>query len=289
MADQNSTEAIIMAAISTLSPSQISDLSHSIAALFHCHRRRLFSLLSSPTIFSFTLQHLQTISLHKKSLLIAHYLLLNLSVLNHFVRNSTAGPPYSAAGMKLRDLDAVLLLLLLCELHQHEPEALESPPSFWRGVLCNYMADTMLKLTSFGASNGEVLIQFIEKVAKCRNFVNVMGGDSGGTDEGKDGREVAASVAAVVALPSVEVSGGGRECVICKEEMIKGRDVCELPCSHLFHWMCILPWLKKRNTCPCCRCRLPTADVLAEIDRLLEDLVKIGGGGGGLIGECSCT
>ncbi|KAL2497731.1 E3 ubiquitin-protein ligase SGR9 [Abeliophyllum distichum] len=90
MADQNSTEAIIMAAISTLSPSRISDLSHSIAALFHCHRRRLFSLLSSPTIFSFTLQHLQTISLHKKSLLIAHYLLLNLSVLNHFLRNSTA-------------------------------------------------------------------------------------------------------------------------------------------------------------------------------------------------------
>ncbi|CAI9760717.1 unnamed protein product [Fraxinus pennsylvanica] len=289
MADQNSTEVIIMAALSTLSSSHISDLSHSIAALFHRHRRRLFSLLSSPTIFAFTLQHLQTISLHKKSLLIAHYLLLNLSVLNHFMRNNTTAPPYAGAGMKLRDLDAVLLLLLLCELHQNEPEALEPPPSFWRGVLCNYVANTMLKLTSFGASNGEVLMEYIEKVVKCRNFVNVMGRDSGGGDEGKDGREVATSVAAVVALPSVEVSGGGRECVICKEEMTKGRDVCELPCNHLFHWMCILPWLKKRNTCPCCRSRLPTNDVLGEIDRLLEDLAKIDDGGDRLYRECLCT
>lgn len=95
---------------------------------------------------------------------------------------------------------------------------------------------------------------------------------------GKNGREVATSVAAVVALPSVEVREGGKECVICKEEMKEGRDVCELPCDHLFHWMCILPWLMKRNTCPCCRHRLPTDDVFSEIEQLWEVLVKMGGG-----------
>lgn len=105
------------------------------------------------------------------------------------------------------------------------------------------------------------------------------GGVSGGS--GKEGREVGASVAAVAALPSV--SGvSGKECAICKEEMKEGRDVCELPCEHSFHWICILPWLKKKNTCPCCRYRLPTDDVYGEIERLWEVVVKVGGGGGNL-------
>lgn len=92
----------------------------------------------------------------------------------------------------------------------------------------------------------------------------------------KEGKEVAAAPAVVVALPSVDVKcGGGGECVICKEDMREGREVCELPCGHLFHWMCILPWLRKRNTCPCCRFRLPADDVFGEIERLWELLVKI--------------
>ncbi|KAB2622253.1 nuclear localization sequence-binding protein-like [Pyrus ussuriensis x Pyrus communis] len=90
------------------------------------------------------------------------------------------------------------------------------------------------------------------------------------------GREVAASPAVVVSLPSVVVSGGGSECVICKEEMREDRDVCELPCRHLFHWMCILRWLRKRNTCPCCRFTLPTEDVFGEIQRLWEILHIVG-------------
>lgn len=139
----------------------------------------------------------------------------------------------------------------------------------------------MLRLSSLGGcSSGEVLIQYIESVGRSWNLVNVMGFVGGG--EGEE----AASASAVVALPSVEASGGG-ECVICKEEMKEGREVCEFPCRHMFHWMCILRWLKKRNTCPCCRHRLPTDDVRREIERLLDDFAKIGGGaGGGLNREC---
>lgn len=88
-------------------------------------------------------------------------------------------------------------------------------------------------------------------------------------------REVAAAASAVVELQSVEVRGDGVECAICREEMREGRDVCELPCDHMFHWMCILPWLRKRNTCPCCRSRLPTDDVIGEIERLWEVLVNV--------------
>ncbi|KAG8374279.1 hypothetical protein BUALT_Bualt11G0115000 [Buddleja alternifolia] len=273
-----STQDIITAALSTLPPPHLSHLTHRISALFHHRRRRLSALLSSPTIFSLTIRHLQSLSLRHKSLLIARHL---LTLLTNF--SGDPPPPSAAACMKLRDLDAVLLLLLLCELHQHDQNLLHAPPSRWRVILCDYVSNSILKLSTFGGvcSTSGILMQYIESITRCYNFVNVMG-----FNEGKEGtEEVAASTAAVVALPSVEVNGG--ECVICKEEMKEGREVCELPCSHLFHWMCILRWLKKRNTCPCCRHRLPTDDVRREIERLLEDLVKIGGGGGGgLYEEC---
>ncbi|PIN08042.1 Anaphase-promoting complex (APC), subunit 11 [Handroanthus impetiginosus] len=275
---KNSTETIIMAALSTLSPSHLSHLTHSISAVFHRHLHRRSALLSSPPLFSLTLRHLQSLSLHHKSLLIARHLLSNLTLLTHFIQNATAaGKHPSPPCIKLRDLDAVLLLLLLCELHQHDRKLLDAPPSRWRVILCDYFSNSILKLSSYGGcfSNSEILIQYIESVVKCWNLVTVMG--CGG--EGKEDLDGAASPAAVVALPSVELTGG-KECVICKEEMKEGREVCEMPCGHLFHWVCILRWLKKRSTCPCCRRRLPTDDVRRETERLLEELAKVGGGGG---------
>lgn len=129
----------------------------------------------------------------------------------------------------------------------------------------------MLGVSGIGVFNGAALVPFIEMVTRCLTFVGLMGGRGGG----KVGKEVPASVPAVVALPSVEVSGEEVECAICKEMMMEGRDVCQLPCQHLFHWMCILPWLRKRNTCPCCRFQLPTDDVFGEIQRLWDVLVKM--------------
>ncbi|OMP03609.1 Zinc finger, RING-type [Corchorus olitorius] len=175
--------------------------------------------------------------------------------------------------MKHRDLDAVLLLLFLCETHQHHPDALDRPHSEWRQVLNKICSDTILRITNItgGAYDGAALIPYIEMVIRCRRFVGVMGCG------GKEGREIAASPEAVVALPAVEVRNGGVECVICKEDMKEGRDACKLPCQHLFHWMCILPWLKKTNTCPCCRFQLPCDDIFGEIQRLWGVLVKASG------------
>ncbi|KAI3523019.1 hypothetical protein L1887_01074 [Cichorium endivia] len=274
--EEKTTGNIIMAALSTLTTPQISSLTTSISALFHLHRRRLSSLLSSHTLFSLSLHHLHSLSLHQKSLLIARHLLQILSHLSHFLHPKASElPPYATTMINHRDLDSVLLLLLLCELHQHEPESLKKlSPEKWRDTLSGYVSATMLTISGIGFSNSETLMKYIEVVTRCRKFVEVMGS----VGDGKEGREVAASVAAVVALPSVEVEEGGKECVICKEEMREGRDVCELPCEHRFHWMCILPWLTKRNTCPCCRHRLPTDDVYGEIERQWAVLVKIGDG-----------
>ncbi|KAL3536333.1 hypothetical protein ACH5RR_004794 [Cinchona calisaya] len=276
MDDQNSPETI-MAALSTLSPPQLTDLTNSISALFHLSYRRLYSILSFPTLFNLTLHHLQSLPLQQKSLLIARHLLSNLTILTPFIMQNTT--TYSASSaVKLRDLDAVILLLLLCEFRQLYPEVLETPPSHWRSVLCNYVSDDILRLSGFEASSAQVLIKYVEMVIKCKRFVSVMGAAAGGNNDGKGGIEAATSAGVVVALPSVEVSENGNlECVICKENMKRGRDVCKLPCDHLFHWMCILPWLKKKNTCPCCRFRLPTDDVFGEIERLWELLAKMGG------------
>lgn len=49
-------------------------------------------------------------------------------------------------------------------------------------------------------------------------------------------------------------------CAICKEEFIINEDCLLMPCHHHFHRVCLLPWLKERNTCPVCRYELPTDD-----------------------------
>ncbi|KAL6870603.1 hypothetical protein ACP4OV_014451 [Aristida adscensionis] len=66
-------------------------------------------------------------------------------------------------------------------------------------------------------------------------------------------------------LPSVVVcrsheTNGGVLCPVCKDHMPIKTIAKQLPCMHLYHSSCILPWLGSRNTCPVCRYELPTDD-----------------------------
>lgn len=263
-----------MAALFSLPPPQLLHLSHSLSSDILRRHVRLSTLLSSPTLFSLALRYLLSLPLPAKSLLLSRHL---LSYLRHLTRllppaaSAATVPPLQHSTLPLRDHDAASLLLLLCDLRHQHPDALDAPPSQWRLILLRYFSDAVLSVSGIGVP---AFIPCVEAAARCRGLLLSMGS---GCACGFSG-ERAASPSAVAALPSVEVVGGGAECAICREEMREGRDVCQLPCQHRFHWICILPWVRKRDTCPCCRFRLPTDDWCGEIQRLWEFLLKTGGG-----------
>ncbi|CAM8981080.1 unnamed protein product [Rhodiola kirilowii] len=54
--------------------------------------------------------------------------------------------------------------------------------------------------------------------------------------------------------------GHDAECSICKENLVAGDRMQELPCKHTFHPPCLKPWLDEHNSCPICRHELQTDD-----------------------------
>jgi E3 ubiquitin-protein ligase RNF115/126 len=65
-------------------------------------------------------------------------------------------------------------------------------------------------------------------------------------------------------LPSVTIEqshiDNSEDCAVCKEPFVLNEEVKKLPCKHLYHEECIVPWLKMHNSCPVCRWELKTDD-----------------------------
>lgn len=81
-----------------------------------------------------------------------------------------------------------------------------------------------------------------------------------------------AAASFVDSLPLIVISeehqkSEGLACAICKDLITIGTEVNRLPCLHLYHPPCILPWLSARNSCPLCRYELPTDDVDYELEK----------------------
>ena len=77
-----------------------------------------------------------------------------------------------------------------------------------------------------------------------------------------------ASKAAIESMPTVEIGSSHVEteahCAVCKEAFELGAEAREMPCKHIYHSDCILPWLSMRNSCPVCRHELPSDQNAAE-------------------------
>ncbi|XP_004503159.1 probable E3 ubiquitin-protein ligase RHC2A [Cicer arietinum] len=75
-----------------------------------------------------------------------------------------------------------------------------------------------------------------------------------------------ASKTAVDSLPTIEINGCHLDmeshCAVCKEAFQLGTVVREMPCKHIYHPDCILPWLALHNSCPVCRHELPSDNEL---------------------------
>lgn len=57
----------------------------------------------------------------------------------------------------------------------------------------------------------------------------------------------------VETLPKVKIAqsdvDGSAECPVCKDLFAVDEESHKLPCAHLFHVDCILPWLKQVRAC----------------------------------------
>nr|AIZ68181.1 E3 ubiquitin-protein ligase RING1-like protein [Albuca bracteata] len=70
-----------------------------------------------------------------------------------------------------------------------------------------------------------------------------------------------AARSSIDAIPTIKINRnhlrGDSHCPVCKERFELGSEAREMPCKHLYHSDCIVPWLVQHNSCPVCRVELP--------------------------------
>ncbi|XP_020224288.1 E3 ubiquitin-protein ligase RING1 [Cajanus cajan] len=74
-----------------------------------------------------------------------------------------------------------------------------------------------------------------------------------------------ASKSAIEGLPNIPITEellatDSSQCAVCKDTFELRELAKQMPCKHIYHSDCILPWLELHNSCPVCRYELPTDD-----------------------------
>ncbi|XVE94041.1 hypothetical protein REPUB_Repub01dG0246000 [Reevesia pubescens] len=85
-----------------------------------------------------------------------------------------------------------------------------------------------------------------------------------------------AAASAIEALPTLKITEdhliNSTHCPVCKDEFEEGGEARELPCNHLYHSDCIVPWLSIHNTCPVCRYEINNDDSNADDDYEIDEI-----------------
>ncbi|KAK8482914.1 hypothetical protein V6N11_019794 [Hibiscus sabdariffa] len=80
------------------------------------------------------------------------------------------------------------------------------------------------------------------------------------SNTGIEGLTTRPATSAIGALPTVKITenhiANTTDCPVCRDEFEVGGEARELPCRHLYHSDCIIPWLNINNTCPICRFKI---------------------------------
>lgn len=74
-----------------------------------------------------------------------------------------------------------------------------------------------------------------------------------------------ASPPSISSIPTVSISESSLPCAVCKDEFVTSFPARLLPCGHLYHSDCIVPWLSRHNSCPVCRAPIPSTQPATEL------------------------
>ncbi|GKV29001.1 hypothetical protein SLE2022_133150 [Rubroshorea leprosula] len=70
-----------------------------------------------------------------------------------------------------------------------------------------------------------------------------------------------ASRSSIDAMPTIKIAQrhlrSDSHCPVCKDKFELGSEARQMPCDHMYHSDCIVPWLVQHNSCPVCRQELP--------------------------------
>ncbi|KAI4348562.1 hypothetical protein L6164_009272 [Bauhinia variegata] len=70
-----------------------------------------------------------------------------------------------------------------------------------------------------------------------------------------------AASSSIDAMPTIKITQrhlrSDSHCPVCKDKFELGSEARQMPCNHMYHSDCIVPWLEQHNSCPVCRQELP--------------------------------
>lgn len=71
-----------------------------------------------------------------------------------------------------------------------------------------------------------------------------------------------ASQSSIDLMPTIHITQShlrtDSHCPVCKDRFELGVEARQMPCNHIYHSDCIVPWLAQHNSCPVCRQELPS-------------------------------